>query len=246
MFNSSTMTWIGGAPKDPLPDATLLKARLITAFNAINDPSNSKAWNERSGRAAATLRDCFALIVDAGDQDRTAVPLAEYIVRTMNGTTSVIDYPLEDGVLYPVHQKSPLFLTALSKMLRISICLFSARARPLDFLHDEPRAVISILDQANSYIHTVDCFAVLMAPKDLHPTTLRHQPQLLSSTPAAATASSTPPPGLTEAEIPKHVASFRKEERGRAKRVFLDSEHDNDEVWEEAIRHGWYVHIASK
>ncbi|KAF9374372.1 hypothetical protein CPB97_012130 [Podila verticillata] len=231
------MTWIGDAPKDPPPNAALLKDRLITAFDAINDPSNSKLWNERSGRAAAMLRDSFALVVDAGDQDTTTVPLAEYIVRAMNGTTSVIDYPLEDGHLYPVHQKSTLFLTALSKKLRISIYLFSARARPLDFLQDEPLAIIGILDQANSYIHTVGRFAVLTAPKDLHPTKSWHQLQLSSSTPAAATAS-TPPPGLTEAEIPKHVALFRKEGRGRAKQVFLDSEYDNDDVWEEAIRHG--------
>lgn len=209
MFNSVTMTWIDGIPKDPPQNAELLKLRLTTAFSAINDPNNANAWNKWSGKAAMTLQEHFTLIVDAGDLTTTMVPLAEYIVCAMNGETSVINFPLEDRKMYPVHQKSQLLLTELSKKLKITIYLFSAHAHPLDFMHMSPIGVIGIFDQANSYIHTINCFVVLTTPEDLCPLKPWPWPQsalLLPST--AASSSSTPPPHLAMANIPKHIATF--------------------------------------
>jgi hypothetical protein len=151
----------------------------------------------------------------------------------MNSSTSQPEYRLESGHFYPTHPKSELFPyhpVRNSQHRHLSLLSSCAATR---FPRPRPRAVISIIDQVNSYTHTVDRFTVLAAPNDLQATQPRPRPQQVpSSPPNTSSSSSATSTHLPTVGIPKHVATLRTEARGQSKLVRLKSDDDNDEVWE--------------
>ncbi|KAF9367078.1 hypothetical protein CPB97_006370, partial [Podila verticillata] len=87
----------------------------------------------------------------------------------MNSPGSHLKYELECGSYFPVPDKSRLFLTAISRSMRITIFLFSVRAQPIVFRHQDPKATVGIIDCASSFRHIINRYATLTAPEDLEP-----------------------------------------------------------------------------